>query len=319
MPRAVYAGVIYWLCFLWLVVWALHRGLSDPTVQRGPDESAQTPQIKTEAKSYSAGEGQKQREKEMRSPPEPAATARQRLASVGDEKRQGDAHKSEEEGSEFWPPFFGYRVKITDSLLSIFTFGLFIATWFLFRATRDLVRGADQTAQRQLRAYLSVGQIVVIKVRDKSPAEWQLAVFWVNTGNTPAQNVRMWISVVTRTALLPALFNFNSFESETRPGGFIPPRGTIRSRADQVFTDNDLIEIRDERAFMYLTGAIMYDDIFTETPKRMTRFCQRITFSGDISGSGIGGEGVEANWTPHEWGNCADEECERQDRQSISS
>lgn len=51
------------------------------------------------------------------------------------------AHKGEqgnEEGTEFWPPFLGYRVKITDSLLVLFTAVLAIVTTGLWVSTRWL-------------------------------------------------------------------------------------------------------------------------------------------------------------------------------------
>jgi hypothetical protein len=59
------------------------------------------------------------------------------------------------EASEFWT-VWGRTLKITDSLLVGFTFLLFLATVALFVATRDLVDGADKTAERQLRAYIGL-------------------------------------------------------------------------------------------------------------------------------------------------------------------
>jgi hypothetical protein len=41
-------------------------------------------------------------------------------------------------------------------IIAGFTVGLAIATAFLFFATRDLVKGADETAERQLRAYIGL-------------------------------------------------------------------------------------------------------------------------------------------------------------------
>ncbi len=42
---------------------------------------------------------------------------------------------SANEGTEYWPPVLGLRLKITDSLLALFTFLLFVATVFLGWAT----------------------------------------------------------------------------------------------------------------------------------------------------------------------------------------
>jgi hypothetical protein len=59
-------------------------------------------------------------------------------------KRGGDGDHGSEEGTEFWPPLFGYRLKITDSLLALFTFGLCIATGFLWRATLKLWKAGEK-------------------------------------------------------------------------------------------------------------------------------------------------------------------------------
>jgi hypothetical protein len=63
------------------------------------------------------------------------------------------------EGTEFWSPFYGYRVKITDSLLVLFTLLLFFATLALWLSTRRLVNNADDTARAQLRAYVGIDEI----------------------------------------------------------------------------------------------------------------------------------------------------------------
>src|SRR5258707_854604 len=68
---------------------------------------------------------------------------------TSENKRAHNEQDGGEQGPEFWPPLFGYRLKLTDTLLVLFTAALFIATWFL-------VTGAEKTAERQLRAYVIV-------------------------------------------------------------------------------------------------------------------------------------------------------------------
>jgi len=79
------------------------------------------------------------------------------LSSNG--KGPENGKNAEQRGTEFWPPFFGYRLKVTDTLIAAFTALLFAATFFLWFTTRNLVRGADDTSKRQLRAYLGVERI----------------------------------------------------------------------------------------------------------------------------------------------------------------
>ena len=74
----------------------------------------------------------------------------------GDNKPEQKPSKGSDEGTEFWPSFFGYRLKVSDTLLVGFTFLLFLVTLALWWSTRRLVRNADQTAKRQLRPYIVV-------------------------------------------------------------------------------------------------------------------------------------------------------------------
>jgi hypothetical protein len=55
--------------------------------------------------------------------------------------------------SEYWT-IAEHELKITDTLVAVFTALLFFATLLLFFATRALVLGAEKTAERQLRAYV---------------------------------------------------------------------------------------------------------------------------------------------------------------------
>jgi hypothetical protein len=76
-------------------------------------------------------------------------------------------------------------------LLVAFTAGLFAATVALWYATRDLVRGAEETAERQLRAYIVVtqGSVTVPKSNDAINIYIQIK----NTGQTPAYEFSTWL------------------------------------------------------------------------------------------------------------------------------
>jgi hypothetical protein len=86
------------------------------------------------------------------------------------------------EGTEFWPAIFGYRLKVTDTLLALFTFCLFVATLYLWSATKQLVVGAERTAERQLRAY-----VYVRKTNFKAADDGTLKISYriENFGHTP--------------------------------------------------------------------------------------------------------------------------------------
>jgi hypothetical protein len=91
------------------------------------------------------------------------------------------------EGTEFWPAFFGYKLKITDTLIAAFTALLFSATWLLWRATKKLVQGAEDTSKRQLRAYVIAGAGDIQEIDNG----FLLTATLKNTGQTPASNVRI--------------------------------------------------------------------------------------------------------------------------------
>jgi hypothetical protein len=55
-----------------------------------------------------------------------------------------------------WRWFFDKLNKLTGILTVVFTLILALATVLLWQATRDLVRGAEDTAERQLRAYVYI-------------------------------------------------------------------------------------------------------------------------------------------------------------------
>ncbi len=67
------------------------------------------------------------------------------------------ADKTKDEGTEFWSPFFGYKFKITDTLLIVFTCLLSFATVGLWFATRKLVTNTDKMNRDTEHAYLIGG------------------------------------------------------------------------------------------------------------------------------------------------------------------
>ena len=75
-----------------------------------------------------------------------------------------------------------------EAIIALFTVILGIATWLLWRSTKALVAGAEQTAERQLRAYVHVENAEIIHSND----EWRpnIRISVKNYGQTPAREVR---------------------------------------------------------------------------------------------------------------------------------
>jgi len=109
----------------------------------------------------------------------------------------------------------------STAFIAFFTVVLAFATGFLYLATRDLVNGADNTAKRQLRAYLSAMPPVF---KDKFPNT--ITVTIKNTGLTPATQILGHLN--WQPALfgqgLPAEFTFPDYNADE--SGSIPTLGS---------------------------------------------------------------------------------------------
>jgi hypothetical protein len=85
--------------------------------------------------------------------------------------------------------------------LAIVTTFLAVFTAYLWDATRKLVRSAEETAKRQLRAFIfGKGFNYAPHIRDKTIREYVFWVTWENVGLTPGLEVCNWIEVKTLPA-----------------------------------------------------------------------------------------------------------------------
>ncbi len=95
-----------------------------------------------------------------------------------------------------------FFVELGTIVIAAFTIVLGVATFLLWRATSDLVKGADANAERQLRAYVvidvcqavaatSEGDIGEEKKRLQAGSHAIAIVSYKNTGQTPAYDVRI--------------------------------------------------------------------------------------------------------------------------------
>lgn len=78
-------------------------------------------------------------------------------------------------------------VAVATIFIALFTVLLAVATAFLWCATRELVQGADDTAKRQLRAYVTMSAEEVRNFNTTSPLTAIIRI--KNSGRTPAYNV----------------------------------------------------------------------------------------------------------------------------------
>jgi hypothetical protein len=123
------------------------------------------------------------------------------VAKPNQQNATNHGEKAEEDGTEFWPPFLGLRLKITDSLLAVFTFGLFVFTGLLWRSTEKLwnagekqLRLSREALVADQRAWLILKEFEIESVKFgevvDGVADVSVEINWriENVGRTPALN-----------------------------------------------------------------------------------------------------------------------------------
>jgi hypothetical protein len=156
-----------------------------PTDLAWSQESPKAPQVEPKQQPESGLKTQKNSGQQTAPSTQPLPAIPEIGAEGTDRKGQSKSKEGSEQGTEFWPPFYGYRLKVTDTLLAGITFLLFLATFALWLATRKLVRSAEKTAQRQLGAYVFVsGARIIHGITDNNILEVHVEI--KNSGQTPA-------------------------------------------------------------------------------------------------------------------------------------
>lgn len=265
-----------------------------------PDPPPQTPNIKAEHQSDGALKAQPQSNDQTKSGTDTAI--RQEKPSAASETKSHDRPKEgAHEASEFWT-IGGRSLKITDTLLVVFTFLLFLATVALFWATRDLVedakhsgevnssnmqaaiaesrrsadaathaadaardsvRLAERTAERQLRAYVVIDKATVTLKDRRLTGVLEIK----NSGQTPAYDLTVVSEV---TAQSPGMKRIEIPQPMRPPitltsKTIIAPGGESRapSQFDIAVSDDFTIPaLKDGRRAVYLVGQIRYRDVF---------------------------------------------------------
>jgi hypothetical protein len=229
--------------------------------------------------------------------------------AVGDTQQASNSATvlQEYEDSEFWS-FHGYRLKITDSLLVIFTLGLFLATVLLWWSTRSLVKGAEDTAQRQLRAYVHVTKCTIQCMPSRlgtgtpsttmEPGHWPFAkVDFKNAGVTPATHLELvgeiqLVSWPINKAHLKKLVDQGPKES-LGPGTMSAVM-LIYDSNDTALKDADRADFQARRKVLVAHGEARYRDVFGKP--HVTEFRHYIGGNAELTfGDAPFGEGNEAN------------------------
>ena len=158
-----------------------------------------------------------------------------------------------------------------EGIIAIFTIILALSTIFLWRASRDLVNIGIDTAERQLRAYIST---MVAIIPDIIPdVEFSIGIIIRNDGLTPAHEFSCYGEMKILPHPLPKKIDFSDMKPNFVSRSVIHPRSDVFSWTEKgKFTQAEITQFSSDQAYrLYIYGIAIYDDVFKIG--RETRFC----------------------------------------------
>lgn len=191
---------------------------------------------------------------------------------------------------EGWPSAEGWLV--------IFTAGLFAATFMLWKATERLVKGAEDTARRQLRAYVSLS-ISAKPYPPSDPNRYAISLIVTNGGKTWARNLRIQMEVIAQEPG-DGRDPFDLMNQDVRPPMVLGPGQTLDLQLPDVLR-SDVPEIANGNVRHSYIAVARYEDTVSPTVViRQTQLSMRL--NGDTEG------GISFGYLSTH--NCADEDCQ---------
>jgi hypothetical protein len=182
-----------------------------------------------------------------------------------------------------------FLVAFSTVIVGAFTFVLAIATAFLYIATRALVKGGEQNAERQLRAYV----VVIAKdlIEQGAKEERFRHQFEIrNTGLTPAYKLQVESMTRPLPHPLPLNFDFAITPAGSNPSVMMLGPGQPvghDGRADEPLSQSEmaLIKRQDSGCRLYTFGTVRYEDCFRRP--RFTNFCYFLEWESRPNGYAV--------------------------------
>ena len=206
-------------------------------------------------------------------------------------------------------------IAIFTVILGLATCILGAATIKLWRATDRLVMGAANTAERQLRAYVSVKTIKMEDYRNAGTMgvdgtvvpgtvhNYKIAAEIENTGQTPTRKAVVNINRGLRPTKLPDDFDFpDGPKSEVAAIGARSTFDTL----DFFVSIAEVEKVIEKKQKMYVWGWVDYNDVFERTPRHRTEFCFEIVLDRVPNG-----QEIKMRFPSHERYNGIDGDCQR--------
>ena len=152
-------------------------------------------------------------------------------------------------------------------------------------AAEQALASMRDTAERQLRPYVTVRQFLQAPVKDErqNVHGWLLQVAWQNSGTTPTRGFRYWAMLREFDGAIPDDFDFTPAGLKDFAGGELGANGSVNSPPLFV-TQQQISRIQDGSRKALLLGQADYSDM-AGTVKRETRFCVELVLVNDPSGA----------------------------------
>jgi|SRR5689334_13171675 len=153
-----------------------------------------------------------------------------------------------------------------DNIIAFGTMMIALFTWTLWRSTQRLWYVTNDTARRELRAYLSVESGQTFRQSQRHHTRFEFRPNVVNNGRTPASKVRILSKIELRSGALPLGFDF-SLSAAGVPPGSMATIGPGKDRFHTVIFPRTLTwsELRHHakgNIWFHLWGQVTYEDIF---------------------------------------------------------
>ena len=211
-------------------------------------------------------------------------------------------NKNEE---SFWQNPTSDPVALFTFILTVFTAILAWSTYYLWKATQQLVIGAENTSERQLRAYVTLDRIMTNKVvnTDGQIVSIGFQPIFVNSGQTIARKVAYYSTIAYVIGDETPDAKFSTMPDELIISAIIGPSQTEVGPATAKIKSANFADLVRHHVVILVYGAISYTDVF-ENPRR-TEFSTFFN-AGDYSDASR--DVVFTKTAEH---NSADEDCMR--------
>jgi hypothetical protein len=175
-------------------------------------------------------------------------------------------------------------IAVGTACIALFTIILAFATGFLYVATRELVQGAEDTARRQLRAYVFLDQMTIADPLGTP----RISIRIKNFGSTPAYSVVFWCEGALRE--YPLTGGLVRSRAQDAPISDIGPTGALQTDIlwDAPIQEPDKAALTSRTKAIYVFGRIDYRDSFGQRWFSEFRFIEGGSFDVRPSGGPMG-------------------------------